>query len=387
MTASRRAKVLHVITVYNGRAFVPRAIRSARDMASDIADIDVLILDDASPEPGFSAMIEAYCKEVGANYYLAPRNLGIPRNVSLGLQLAVTQGYDYVTVNNSDVIFPRNLITSMIETLSANQGFGSLTAWSNNVSIYTLPNRDPDHHLAQQPVVDGISSHLQQTFGTQTIDIPAGISFCIMMPTAVVADVGMMDPIFGRGYCEETDWSLRSLAAGYRLGLGLGTFVYHMGRGSNLAAGLVSAHHTTVPENEAVIDTRYPEFRTQVHRFEMTGTMQTLKDQAIDALLKQAAHEHGLVVEPSWLQSPPAGRPSDAVRAVIMPNIADPFIRLEHRGFERLIPLSGTDVLGQIASVLGPVSPLFNGFDPLGATPAAPVTAGGAPYPRQLVSG
>ena len=50
-----KPRVLHVITVYNGRAFVPRAIESALRIDQSVADIDVLILDDASPEPEKSA--------------------------------------------------------------------------------------------------------------------------------------------------------------------------------------------------------------------------------------------------------------------------------------------------------------------------------------------
>src|SRR5947209_3785897 len=104
-----KPRVLHLITVYNGRAFVPRAIKSAVGMDQSVAEIDVLVLDDASPEPGWSQELEGFCKQWGAHYYCTPRNLGIPRNCSLGLATAVQKNYDYVTINNSDVIFPRNL--------------------------------------------------------------------------------------------------------------------------------------------------------------------------------------------------------------------------------------------------------------------------------------
>ena len=81
-------------------------------------------------------------------------------------------------------------------------------------------------------------------YAHNVMDIPAGISFCIIVPTAVIADIGLMDPVFGRGYCEETDFTLRSRRAGYRIGLAPGVFVYHQGGGSNVEAGLLSHGET-----------------------------------------------------------------------------------------------------------------------------------------------
>jgi len=298
-----KPRVLHCITVYNGRAFVPRAISSALRMDQSVADIDVLILDDASPEPGWSEELKAFCEAEGALYYLTPRNLGIPRNVTLGLKTALECGYDYVTINNSDVIFPRNLVTGMIEALTKNDNVGSVTAWSNNVSIYSVPNEDPDLHLADQSVVDWVSEVADKTFGGTVLDIPAGISFCIMMPISAVRTVGFMDPVYGRGYCEETDWSLRSLEMGLRLCLAPGVFVYHQGRGSNLDAGLVSAGHTTVPENEAIIDMRYPLFRAQVEAFFQADVMTWHRGKLIHELMDIAAQRDGLQIDLGWLST------------------------------------------------------------------------------------
>jgi len=299
-----KMKVLHCITVYNGRKFVPQAIESAMRMsrATHVADVDVLVLDDASPEPGWSAELEVICNRLGANYYCTPRNLGIPRNVNLGLLTALEFGYDFVTINNSDVIFPRNLVNNLLPVASQ-PGVGSATAWSNNVSVYSIPNRDPDKYLSDQDCVDRINDVLAAEFTHDAVDIPAGISFCIMIPCEVLRDVGVMDPCFGRGYCEETDWSLRSLAAGYRICLAPAVFVYHQGRGSNYDAGLVSPGATTVPANEAIIDMRYPQFRSQVEHFMASRKMEALFSKATEAIIRDSISRDGYDVHLGWLDS------------------------------------------------------------------------------------
>src|SRR3569623_1849819 len=110
---SMKHSVLQLITVYKGLGFVPRAIKIAMRMDKSFADVDVLVLDDASPEIGWSEELERICSEIGARYYRTPCNLGIPRNCSLGLATAMRDKFDYVTINNSVVIFPRNLINMM----------------------------------------------------------------------------------------------------------------------------------------------------------------------------------------------------------------------------------------------------------------------------------
>lgn len=347
-----KPRVLHVITVYNGRSFVPQALNSAVGMSCDDAEIDILVLDDASPERGFSKYIAQMCDHLGVQYYRTPRNLGIPRNVSLGMATAVRKGYDYVTINNSDVIFPKNLITILLAAARRDKKIGSVTAWSNNVSIFFLPNSDPDRYLRNGLVVDDISDAMCEKFSESVIDIPAGISFCILMPVEVIRDVGLMDPIFGRGYCEETDWSLRSLRMGYRICLGLGSFVYHQGRGSNLAAGLVSGAHTTVPENEVIIDSRYPDFRRQCDEFIQSDVMGRYRGLAIDHLLERAAGKNGFSVMPDWMSGDSAAGSGEMIIKVITEGSA-PVVKYSWLGFEQIWPLTGADMINAAVARFG----------------------------------
>lgn len=355
-----RPRILHCITVYNGRAFVPAAIESAIRMDQTHAQIDVLVLDDASPEPGWSEELAAFCRERDVMYYRTPRNLGIPRNVSLGMLTAVKRGYDYVVISNSDVLYPRDLMGQMLE-VSRQPGVGSVTAWSNNVSIYSLPNEDPNRFLHDQGVVDWVHAGLAGHFGDAAMDIPAGISFCILISTDVVREVGIMDPCFGRGYCEETDWSLRSLAAGYRIVLAPGTYVFHHGRGSNLDAGIVSLNATTVPANEAIIDLRYPLFRRQVDAFVQSGVLARAHKDAIRKLVVSAGQQFGYGIDVGWV----ARDRTDESQVIVQfsPDAAQGDVVASFRGFRLPMKLASGDLGAQVRAVFGTEPSVLNLFD------------------------
>jgi GT2 family glycosyltransferase len=297
-------RILFAITVYNGREVVFDCLQSAAAMAPKETTVDILVLDDASPDPGFSEEVEAACTDLGIGYYRSPRNLGIPRNVNLALLRALEAEYDYVVVANSDVLFCHELTDLMVAVANTDSSIGSVTAWSNNVSIYSLPSTDPDRFLGNQETVNWVAQSLRGNYGSAAVDIPAGISFCILIPTPALKEVGLMDPIFGRGYCEETDWSLRSKTLGYRVTLAPSCFVYHRGQVSNLAAGVLPTGHGTVPENEDIIDLRYPFFRQQVSAFVNSDILTSLHEDAVAKLIRNAVDEWGYVVEFGLLPRP-----------------------------------------------------------------------------------
>lgn len=345
-----RPRVLIAITVYNGRDFVPRALRSLTHLERDVADIDVLVLDDCSPEPGFSDEIAELCAELGFLHYRTPRNLGIPRNVNLGLLSAVEGGYDHVIISNSDVIYSRQAVSQLVRVAQSDATIGAVTAWSTNVSAYSLPNTDPDAHLATQERVDWVGTVLGERFGVSAIDIPAGISFAMLVPTAAIEAVGVMDPVFGRGYCEETDWSQRCLAAGKRLVLAEGAFVYHEGGGSNVAAGLVAAGHTTVPRNERIIDMRYPGFRLQVGAFIASQVMDRAFDEARSALIAAAVRDLGYSLTIGWLPpSPDVSRP----HVLVSPDPATITAVASFAGFDHALTIRPDHAAPDLLAALG----------------------------------
>lgn len=336
MTPQRR--VLLLITVYNGRAFVPRCILSAKHLESTDFDLDILVLDDASPEPGWSEELREFCETQNVGYYCTPRNLGIPRNVSLGLMSAVAGGYSHVVISNSDVVYASNTMAQLLKCLDSDSTIGSATAFSTNVSIYSMPNTNPDAYLDDQGVVDWLGATLAGFYGETAIDIPAGISFSMMIPIEVVTAVGGMDPVFGRGYCEETDWSLRSLQAGYRIALAPGAFVYHEGGGSNRDAGLLEEGHTSVPAHERIIDMRYPLFRSAVESFQSAGILEELHDRSQEEVVRQAGRQFGYDVHVGWL---PRIAATDIVRVMVSPDGDTPLVTATFKGFTTSIEPEG----------------------------------------------
>lgn len=333
-TATSSPRVLLAITAYNGEAFIGQTLDSALHIDEAGAQLDVLVLDDCSPAPGFSHRLAEMCEQRGIRYYRSPRNLGIPRNVSLAMLTALQQGYDYVVISNSDVIYPSNFLAQLLAVV-AHEGVGSVTAWSNNVSIYSLPNADPDRFLADQDRVDWLSETLAGHYGDAAMDIPAGISFAMIVPTSVIEEVGVMDPVFGRGYCEETDWSLRSLAAGYRVALAPGCFVYHAGRGSSLEAGLVTRDHTSVPENEDILDLRYPLFRGQVGAFAASGILAQARLHGVAAFMRRAGAEVGYTLDAGWL--PPSQTDDELVRCTVAPDGLGGAVSMDYLGFRHVV--------------------------------------------------
>lgn len=346
------SKVLLAILVYNGRSFVPTCIESAVRTRDADHDVDMVVLDDCSPDPGWSEELGDLCNDAGVGYYRSPRNLGIPRNMNLALLRGVSAGYDHVVLLNSDVVLPRRLVDVLVGVADANESVGSVTAWSNNVSVYSLPNKDPGRFLSSIGVVDFVSEALGGEFGPAGVEIPVAVGFCMLIPTPAIRRVGLFDPVFGRGYCEELDWSLRAKALGLRNILAPSTFVYHSGSGSTRDAALLPRGCSTVMANERIVDWRYPLFRSQVEAFMASEIPDRMTGDGLRRIVLCAARDRGYEVEASWLE--PAGDADASVRFVITPDGSGLRLFGHSNGFVAPFPVDrARGVLGTVEHTVG----------------------------------
>lgn len=344
-------RVLVALLVYNGEEFVGPCMSSLTRLNSEGHSVDVLVLDDASPAPGWSERCCEMADSMGFGYYRTPRNLGIPRNMNLGLLRAVDAGYDAVVLLNADTIVPANMIPTLVRPLMQDPSISSVTAWSNNSSVYSIPNDDPDR-LAELPeLIDWVSERLEDEFGNEVIPIPSAVGFCMAIPASVIKDVGIMDPVFGRGYSEEIDWCLRSHAMGYRSVLAPSCFVYHVGSGITKAEGIIGESDREVEAHDAIINERYPFYRSQLTTLAASDIIAGLCERGLRQIVTAAARRQGYRLEASRLHHLPSD--VDLVRFRIDPDGPTPLIAASYEGFEASFPVGEGGVLPTVEAIVG----------------------------------
>ena len=350
-----RTRVLVAVLVYNGREFVPRALRSlaALRTATMHHDVDVVVLDDASPEPGWSEELESLSHSLGLGYYRSPRNLGIPRNMSLGLLLAEDQGHDHVVILNSDVIVPGNMVDQMVAAAQSASDIGTVTAWSNSASIFSLPNDSANDVLTDPSAVDAVSTELAEEFGDEVLDLPVGVGFCLLISRAVIAAVGVFDPVFGRGYCEEVDLCRRAVEAGLRNVLALGVFVFHMGSATTVDAGLLAPGEKTVHVNEDIIDQRHPGYRAELQAWVDDDRLSPSLTRALARLVSSRARSAGYVLEAGWLRREPADGADERVRITVDPDGVGPLVEASVDGWRSVVPVDDGGILVGVSNFVG----------------------------------
>ena len=330
-------RTLVAVLVYGGPEFVPACIESLAGVLVP-GEVDGLVLDDCSPDAAWSATVREQCEASGVGYYRSPRNMGIPRNMNLALLHAADAGYDYVAITNSDVVFPSNLVSSMVSTAAGDPSIASVTAWSNHVSSFSLENVAPAATLGTRAGVDRVSGLLERHFRGRAVDIPVGVGFCMLIPVSMVDAVGLFDPIFGRGYCEEVDWCLRAAQFGYRNVLAPSAFVYHIGNATTKTVGVLEHWESSDPANEAIIDLRYPTYRDQLVAWDRVSTLDDLCAEAATELVLAGAREFGYVVEVAAI---PRLERHEQARFVLSPDPAERTMFATQGGFETSMRLDG----------------------------------------------
>ena len=212
-------------------------------------ELEFIVFDNASPD-GSAELARAWCAQHPSIRYIAhERNLGYAGGMNAGATLA--RGNWLFLVNN-DTEFPALAIEALKITLrSAPERTAMIAPVTNsagNGQRYFDPLRDKAQWLQWGA---WIHAHpVGELWPTYRCDF-----FCIAIRREVYELLGGLDTVFGMGYFEDFDFSLRLRAAGYDQAITEDVFIYHQGSATfqknSTLAGLMR-------NNKKIMQARHP---------------------------------------------------------------------------------------------------------------------------------
>jgi GT2 family glycosyltransferase len=185
--------------------------------------IDVLAVDNGSPDNA-AELLEAYAREnPKVKTQINRSNLGFGG----GMNQAVTASKaDWIILVNSDIIFAqdslKNLLNS-IENAASNIGLiAPLTNNAGNGQCIFMPGNSAKEILKNAECITKFTN------GITTLSYRADFC-CVAIKTSIWRELDGLSPVFGKGYYEDFDFSLRAKKLGYQCAIAEDSFVYHEG--------------------------------------------------------------------------------------------------------------------------------------------------------------
>ena len=249
-------EVVIVVPIYNATEHVERCLASL--LAHTRGNACLVLIDDASSEPGIAALLEQHAGMSGIRVLRNPRNLGFTANANRGLAAA---GHADVVLLNADTEVGPNWLSGLRRAAYARDDTGSATAVSDNAGAFSVPELEQTNDLPDCWTTSASARALWQHAGIAYPELPTGNGFCMYLKRAMLDEVGVFDEAaFPRGYGEENDLCQRARARGWHHVIAGNVLVAHarsqsFGESQRLALGQVGM---------AVLRDRYPDYEAQV---------------------------------------------------------------------------------------------------------------------------
>jgi GT2 family glycosyltransferase/glycosyltransferase involved in cell wall biosynthesis len=229
--------------------------------ARNAAAFDLVVIDDASPEPTLSAWLRDLAARGLLTLHVNASNLGFVRTVNRGLALHPER--DVVILNADTVVYHGWLDRLLAHAGAAGDRIASVTPLSNNATLCSYPLACAENWSPLEIGHEEIDRLAARVNAGRSTPAPTGVGFCMLMTRRALAAVGLLDEEhFGRGYGEENDWCMRGERAGFANLLAADVYVRHR--------GAVSFGGEADERMQAVLDTLeelHPGYRARIAAF------------------------------------------------------------------------------------------------------------------------
>lgn len=216
-------EVAVIVPVYNAAEGVARCLDSV--LAHTTGPCRLIVIDDASTDPGISPLLERYRGIAGVDILANERNLGFTATVNRGIRHA---GAADVVLLNADTEVAAHWLTGLRRAACCAADVATATAVSDNAGAFSVPELERENPIPPPWTFEQTARALWQSAGHAYPQLPTGNGFCMYVRREVLDAVGLFDvEAFPEGYGEENDFCQRASARGYRHLVAGNVFVAH----------------------------------------------------------------------------------------------------------------------------------------------------------------
>ncbi len=214
-----------IIPVYNAYDALCQCVESVFKY-TDLSQNRLILVEDKSTDGQILPYLRSLQNKNGVLLLENPQNLGFPGSVNRGLQ----QGSGDVVLLNSDTVVTEGWLEKLAACAYSDRNIATVTPFSNNGAITSLPNYLQENTLPQGYGVDSYAALVAKASPRQYPPIPVGIGFCLYIKRSVLDEIGLLDEqSYGQGYGEENDFCCRAVQLGYIHALCDDCYIYHSG--------------------------------------------------------------------------------------------------------------------------------------------------------------
>jgi len=190
-----------------------------------------------------------------------------------------------VTLLNSDTEVTAGWLEKLQEAAYSHPAVATVTPFSNNATICSLPRFVEVNALPAGWSVDRFAALVERVSARERPRLPTGVGVCLYIKRKALARLGLFDEAsFGLGYGEESEFCMRALKAGYLHLLDDATFIYHAGQrsfGASRSPRVRAAHRA--------MTRLHPEYIPTVAKFLREDPVAAARQRVAEALHRRPA--------------------------------------------------------------------------------------------------
>ena len=263
-----------VIPVYNAPRELERCLASVYSTVPD--DTEVVVIDDASPDPSTAEVLRRWREilPVSWKFHANQKNRGFVATANLGMRLTQND----VVLLNSDTEPAPGWLQGLQRCLSSDPLIATATPWTNNGEIASIPEFCQVNPVP--PDASAVAGIIARSGVAIYPELPTAVGFCMAISRSAIDRIGVFDEVlFGKGYGEENDFSVRAAQAGMRNVLCDDAYVVHLGGRSFGPIGLKPDESTMQR-----LLSRHPDYLRQVQAFIESDPLAARRAAIIDAM-------------------------------------------------------------------------------------------------------